>query len=175
MGVLVQYIKQNRLILWMMMVGLVVSVCACNCVITFRQVCETELLHLSSLTMNSLQRGQLHHRWTWANCLNAGKYAGKYPPTPPQRKHTPNRPPLLSLCCSLPVFHFTKENFTTEGVFCCSLITNVPGELLHPDKTRRAEETIQQPVQFSEKGHLHIINIWRNGSSMWKAVGRGHT
>lgn len=84
-----------------------VCMCAWNCVITCMQVCEPELSHLSSLTMNNLQRGQLHHRWTWANCLNAGKYTGrekttkKPTPTLPHTHthiHPPTRLPILSLC-----------------------------------------------------------------------------
>ena len=43
-------------------VVVVMGTCACNRVMTCMQVYETGPLHLSSLTMNSLQRGQLHHR-----------------------------------------------------------------------------------------------------------------
>lgn len=120
----------------MVVVVMVVGMCACNRVMTCMQVCETGPLHLSSLTMNSLQRGQLHHRWTWANCLNAGKYTGKHPPPPPPlplplplptpaRIHTQSpTSPLLPPSPS-PSACLTKENFPTEGAF-----------LLQPDHNR---------------------------------------
>lgn len=64
-GIFVLYIKgkTNQFeLLWIMMVMVVVGMYACNRVMTRTQVCETGPLHLSSLTMNGLQRGQLHHR-----------------------------------------------------------------------------------------------------------------
>lgn len=133
-------------------------------------VCETELLHLSSLTMNSLLRGQLHHCWTWANCLNAGKYTGKYPPTTSHNLahiHT-HCPPLLA--------RLTKENLTTEGVFC-SPITNVP-RWTATTQTNRDKQRKPSNCQsgFEKKVKVNTWrNIWKNSPSMWKAVGQGHT
>lgn len=72
-----------------------------------------------------------------------------------------------------PPAYLSSPSATSSSIFCCILIANVPVELLHPDKTRRAEET--SPVFRKKKGHPHIISIWRNCPSMWTAVGQGHT
>lgn len=85
---------------------------------------------------------------------NTQRKEKKYPPH--HNTHTHLATPLLLLPLCLPPPASQHKNFTT-GLFC-SLITNVPRDLLHPDKTRRAGETIRQAVWVEEKkkGPPHV-------------------
>lgn len=93
--------------LMMLMVGLVVSMCACICVITCMQSCCT-----CPLSPWIVCRGDSYIIAEHGpNCLNAGKYTGKYPPHPTLTHTHTQRPPLLSLPVSHRLPHKAKLHY----------------------------------------------------------------
>lgn len=95
-------------------------------------------------TMNSLQ---LHHSWSRANCLKAGKHTVKYLPPLSSIVTHPGTP--LSLSVSAPLERKKKVYFRFFSS-CCQ-ITCVPSNQLHPDKTRKQRDGTRSESSFQGK------------------------